>query len=1021
MSRTGPLARVVLSALLLIGGLLQGSAAAQYFGQNKVQFDKFDFRVLETEHFDIHYYPSEADAAQQVGLMAERWYTRLSKVLKHDLTGRQAVVMYASHPEFEQTNVIEGLIDEATGGVTEGLRRRVVLPFAASLGETDHVLGHELVHAFQYDILGPRIGPAPLWFIEGMAEYLSTGPRSPQTSMWIRDAVLEGRFPAIEELDDPRYFPYRFGHAFWAYIGGRFGDDTVGTILHRLAFGGQAGGASPIDVIEASTGQSEDALSEAWYASVLNAYKLPAVERAEGDERAEAEQTSAGPLVIGQRTGHSSLNVGPALSPDGSKVAFLSGRGRLSIDVYVADARTGKVLKQLTESAVSPHFQSLQFISSSGAWSPDSQRLAVATVRQGRPVLAVFDAVGGGVTHEVALDQPGEILQPAWSPDGKSIAFTAQIGGYTDLYVHDIAAARTVRVTEDMFADLQPTWSPDGTSLVFVTDRFSTNVKALAYGRYDLARIDIDSRRVARVETGLSGNVYTPQWGPAAGTLYAVSDASGRPEVYRVDLGSSRSTLVTAEATGVSGITPLSPALSVARGSGRAAVTVFRDGGYEIKFLEPAELAASAGEATPGIEYAVLPPTDRVPGVVAAGLAEPSAGLPDATTFPAKAYSPKLSLLAIGQSLGLSSNSVFGTSVGGGISMLFSDLLGEHLVSASADVNGSVKDIGGSLAYYNRQSRWNWAVFGGRIPLLTGTVQAGFAPVDGQLTYVEETFLERQTYTQVGASVSYPFSRSMRFELSGAAEHIGFSGELESLFFDPVSGQLLGRTVEDLPGAPGLALGRAGAAIIGDSTVFGATSPVLGQRFRAEVAPTFGDLRMTTLTADYRRYIMPVEPVTWATRVLHFGRYGAGGEDGRLSPIFLGYPSLVRGYDAGSFEPGECTPALDGSCPEFDRLVGSRVLVFNTELRAPAVGLFTGNLSYGVVPVELFSFFDAGLAWTRHIEPSFTGGSRDWVSSAGFGARINALGYLIAELNAIRPLNRAGRGWMFGFNLRPGF
>ena len=159
-------------------------------------------------------------------------------------------------PSSSRPTSSKGLIDEATGGVTEGLRRRVVLPFAASMAETDHVLGHELVHAFQYDILGQRIGPVPLWFIEGMAEYLSLGPSSPQTSMWLRDAALEGRFPTIQDLDDPRYFPYRFGHGFWAYIGGRFGDETVGTMLHRIGFAGRTGGGGPIPVIENTTGLS---------------------------------------------------------------------------------------------------------------------------------------------------------------------------------------------------------------------------------------------------------------------------------------------------------------------------------------------------------------------------------------------------------------------------------------------------------------------------------------------------------------------------------------------------------------------------------------------------------------------------------------------------------------------------------------------------------------------------------------------------------------------------------------------
>ena len=204
-------------------------ASAQYFGQNKVAYERLDFRVLKTEHFDVYFYPEEEAAAGIAARMAERWRQRLGSVLGFQLTGRQPLVLFASHPHFEQTNVIEGLIDPATGGVTEGLRRRIALPFAATLGETDHVLGHEIVHAFQYQALGLAIG-APLWFIEGMAEYLSIGPADVHTAMFLRDSALRGRFPDINDLDNPRYFPYRFGHAFWAYVAGRWGDKTIATI-----------------------------------------------------------------------------------------------------------------------------------------------------------------------------------------------------------------------------------------------------------------------------------------------------------------------------------------------------------------------------------------------------------------------------------------------------------------------------------------------------------------------------------------------------------------------------------------------------------------------------------------------------------------------------------------------------------------------------------------------------------------------------------------------------------------------
>src|SRR5262245_53461754 len=83
-------------SLVLLGA---APAHAQYFVQNKVQYEHFNFKVLKTPHFDIYFYPAEEDAAKEVSRMAERWYTRLSHVLDHDLSSRQPIILYASHPD----------------------------------------------------------------------------------------------------------------------------------------------------------------------------------------------------------------------------------------------------------------------------------------------------------------------------------------------------------------------------------------------------------------------------------------------------------------------------------------------------------------------------------------------------------------------------------------------------------------------------------------------------------------------------------------------------------------------------------------------------------------------------------------------------------------------------------------------------------------------------------------------------------------------------------------------------------
>ena len=156
---------VLLAVLISVG--MAAPSSAQYFGRNKVRYERFDFKVLNTEHFDIYYYPEEEAAVQLAARMAERCYRTPVEAAPARAARPQPLILYAAHPHFQQTNTLSGEIGEGTGGVTESAKRRVILPFAGGLAETDHVLGHELVHAFQYDLAaqtdlqGRPVGPGP--------------------------------------------------------------------------------------------------------------------------------------------------------------------------------------------------------------------------------------------------------------------------------------------------------------------------------------------------------------------------------------------------------------------------------------------------------------------------------------------------------------------------------------------------------------------------------------------------------------------------------------------------------------------------------------------------------------------------------------------------------------------------------------------------------------------------------------------------------------------------------------------
>ena len=136
--------------LLLLG---YSSLQAQYFGRNKANYENFDFEVYQSPHFEIYHYLDNHERLDEITKEAEHWYHLHQRVLDDTIHGRNPVILYNNHADFQQTNAISGQVGVGTGGVTEAFKNRVVMPFAMSHQQTHHVLGHELVHAFQYNLI----------------------------------------------------------------------------------------------------------------------------------------------------------------------------------------------------------------------------------------------------------------------------------------------------------------------------------------------------------------------------------------------------------------------------------------------------------------------------------------------------------------------------------------------------------------------------------------------------------------------------------------------------------------------------------------------------------------------------------------------------------------------------------------------------------------------------------------------------------------------------------------------------
>lgn len=1013
--------RILFCALLFI---IPDLLHAQYFGRNKVQYEDFDFEILHTPNFDLYYYPRERESVEQLGVLSERWYTRHARVFNFTFADSNPLILYANHADFQQNDIVPN-VGVGTGGVTEGLRNRVIMPLAESNQSTDHVLGHELVHVFQYRLAkGSNIGGVratsgiPLWFIEGMAEYLSIGPSDTQTAMWMRDAVLHGDLPGVSDLANSReYFPYRYGHALWTYMTGIWGDQIVYPLYEAVAR------TDVKSALQDTLNVSSDSLSGMWHQAMRDTYK-------------EDVENATPPDSIGKALFSDNsdvLRTAPSLSPDGEYVVYISNEELFSLEWYLADAETGEVIRSLTNTLTDPHLNALRFIESSGSWSPDGHRFAAVVFEKGDNQIILVNPENGKITRELRFDDVDSMTNPAWSPEGNKIVFSGSSDGFSDLWMYHLETDSLRQLTDSKYADLQPVWSPDGQSIAFISDRGpDTNLESLRYGEMVITLMDMESGDLKILPAFEDAKHINPQYSPDGNSLFFISDRNGVNNVYRYDLQTLDRYQVTDVSTGVSGISQHSPAMTVAGETGTMLVTTFSKSNYLFRKLPAGE---TTGELIlqdqPVVNAGKIPPPERRNIQVVSELLSASGleSLPD-TALTRSDYKPKLRLTHIGGGGGIGVSNQLGVGAGGGIDLQFSDMLNQHQLMATLRVQGTYKDLGGQAVYLNRDNRITWGGSVSHIPFRTS--QAFFSEdtttVDGnEVVAPSVNRINRRVFSErISALVFYPFSTTQRLESSLGFTHIWYDSELETTFFNRF-GSPFGRETQAFDAPDPLNLFNFSLAYVQDSSIPALTGPIGGQRMRFEVSPTTGSLNFVSTLSDYRRYFF-LRPFTLAFRGLHSGRYGEDANSDRLSPNFVGFESLIRGYNYASFEPSECTPSPDGdnSCIEINRLSGSSMAISNLELRLPLLGPDEfAVFSSRKLPTTLTTFFDGGVSWTPNDLPVMkwdtNSTERVPVFSTGASVRVNILGYLIAELYYAVPFQRPEKGGYFGFHFSPGW
>ena len=914
-------------ALVFAAAALGSSPAAAQFGQNKVQYSNLRWRVLETAHFDIHYYEQEREAAQQAGRMAERSYEYLSDFYQHEFTEKIPVILYATHQEFEQSNIASGFVGEGTGGFTESLRGRVTLPLTGSYGELNHVLTHELVHAFQFDMLQRSMrgmlgmGPFPLWMTEGMAEWVSNG-MDPVTAMWVVDAARRERkkghsqIPTVRDMatvQDIRV--YRMGQALFEVIAATRGKDRIRKMLKRPEMRGvgrdsiwgpldapppgrgtdmttDLGAAAPDSVLFALGTNSGASLEKQWKTYTDSLAKTLGANLLDPDSTAE-RITDAG------RYGRM-FNLAPVISPDGSKILYYSSRG-FHNELFIAERQGDAwVKKSLVVGEENPEMESLPLLSASADWSPDGKLVAFVATEQGRDVLQVFDVARRRVVRRLRTELSA-FSNPSWSPDGRLLVFTALEGGQDDLFLIDVQSDRLTRLTQDAYSERTPHFTPQGDAIAFATDRGpQSDPQELRFGSWNIARMTLrregDNWVADRIE-GLvesPANDFAPMWSPDGASLAFVSDRDGTYQVYSVELATGIVRRRTRFDAGVIGIVPTGPAFSWAQ-NGDVAYSIFHNGGWSLFRTHGFPLDE---DGAPDPEKMAL--TRSIPPAVL-DAADANVAERDRTyRTRLKPESAVLGALYVGS----------GGAAGSGQLML-GDMLGNHYLLLSGYLRSQVEQSEFLLQYASLGQRWQWGV-------------AAYQFRDDLGNYAQGSDITQSRSLirlGVGSQIAYPFNRFRRLEFSLDLQTV--SDRVANVLYDGgglyETGVRQSRQYYAIPGV----------ALVHDNTSYAGFTPVAGKRWRVSFEQTIGVDGYSLGVGDYRRYFNIRMRGAIAVRGVFAGSGG-----GQQQILRVGGPDSFRGTDFGG-------------------IAGSKVAFSNVELRFP---IFT-ELLRGVL------FMDSGAGW----------------------------------------------------------
>ncbi len=992
-SSLATLTALAMLAVAMIVAAADGASAqtpfVPYFGKNLVHYDKFEWHIYTTDHFEIYYYPDLERHLERVAGYAESAYQQVSADLKHDLPFKVPLILFKTHSEFEQENVAPGEASEGVGAFAEPTRDRMLLPIDAPPDMLYGLIVHELTHIFEFDIIPQSLirRSVPLWVNEGLSDY-ERGIWNPIDLMQVRDAAVADIVPKMTELEgygntsNPRLI-YNLGHAVFEFIEAKSGKEGIRQFLFSLRKSVIGGGE---DAYEEALKMKKDEFDQAFERYLKDRFKPFRDKERPADYGRDLAPNK-------EKTNFAqAFSIAP--SPSGDLIAaFTLNQKDREVDIVLLSAKDGSVVRNLTSGfdkdrgfdhivLLGERWNTMPWM----AWGPKGDRIAYFVRTEKERSLVIQNVLTTKVEERIPMKSVDEPESPCFSPDGQTVVFAALRGAVGDIFSLDLRTKEVANLTNDNFADFGPVYSPDGKYVIY---------NARVSGNQKLFRLDLATRQKTQItfgtqdetaaqflddhtlvfsstatdpstpvepEVSRNGNIYN---------IWTLDLTTGELRQYTDALGGNLSAVV----------------LNDGKTNRIAFVTYYKDdyGVHTIERKEPIHTAASADFGAPGpiidfqapLQHTLVKENERKKGTFEKMFLE---GRPPIN-------------------VGVTSNG----DVFGGSEISFGDVLGDKQFNVFAASISQYRTL--AFSFVSMSRRLQWALQGFDQTQFFYAQLGGFF-YDPTLTPFISRDLATSTRTVRGGSAIgiYPLNRYRRIELSAGVVQIN------EQYNDPALETLANQYQQAYYGRQVFRNGTMlpiSFAFVQETTVFREFGPLAGNTMRLayDVSPKIaGTLSRQSFDVDLRHYLRIGGSGVLATRLRGFKSVGDFPDF-----LYFGGNSEMRGYDYLQF-------------------VGQNDVFANAELRFPIIeaaltpigvvggvrGVFFANLGAGWFNGQGFQFSTtkqetvtpvvgynvdpvSGLGVPVYGQPTVISGFRlqDARASYGIGLETFALGFPI--------------------------